>query len=105
MAAGTSAGGMRIIKAMGSDMVKLKKYQGFSADLAGGISLLLSTVSGLPVSTTQTKTTAIMGVGAEKRISGVDWSIAKEMMLTWVLTFPGCGFLSYLITVILLSFG
>lgn len=105
MAAGTSAGGMRIIKALGSDMVKLKKYQGFSADLAGGISLLLSTVSGLPVSTTQTKTTAIMGVGAEKRISGVDWSIAKEMVLTWVLTFPGCGFLSYLITVILLSFG
>ncbi len=104
MALGTSAGGMRIIKAMGADMVKMKKYQGFSADLAGGISLLVSTVSGLPVSTTHTKTTAIMGVGAEKRLSSVDWNVAKEMVLTWVLTFPGCGFLSYLITVLFLSF-
>lgn len=100
MAFGTSAGGMRIIKSMGSDMVKLKKYQGFSADLAGAFALLISTLTGLPVSTTHTKTTAIMGVGAAKRLSSVDWKIAKEMILTWVLTFPGCGFLGYLLTVL-----
>lgn len=105
MALGTSAGGMRIIKSMGSDMVKLKKYQGFSADLAGALALLFSTVTGLPVSTTHTKTTAIMGVGAAKSLSTVDWKIAKEMILTWVLTFPACGFLSYLITVFLVRIG
>lgn len=103
MAFGTSVGGMRIIKAMGSDMVKLKKYQGFSADLAGATSLLISTVSGLPVSTTHTKTTAIMGVGAAKRLSSVDWKIAKEMLMTWIFTFPVCGLLSYILTAILMS--
>ena len=103
MALGTSVGGMRIIKSMGSDMIKLKKYQGFSADLAGAVSLLISTLTGLPVSTTHTKTTAIMGVGAANRLSSVDWKIAKEMILTWVLTFPGCGFLGYLLTVIFIG--
>ncbi len=103
MALGTSVGGMRIIKSMGSDMIRLKKYQGFSADLAGAASLLISTLTGLPVSTTHTKTTAIMGVGAANRLSSVDWKIAKEMVLTWVLTFPGCGFLGYLLTVIFIG--
>ena len=98
MAAGTSMGGMKIIKAMGNDMVKLKKYQGFSADLSGALSLFISTITGLPVSTTHTKTTAIMGVGAAYKISSVDWKIAKEMLLTWLFTFPGCGFLGYLFT-------
>lgn len=103
MALGTSVGGMRIIKSMGADMIRLKKYQGFSADLAGAASLLISTLTGLPVSTTHTKTTAIMGVGAANRLSSVDWKIAKEMILTWVLTFPGCGFLGYLLTVVFIG--
>lgn len=103
MATGTSMGGMRIIKTMGNDMVSLKKYQGFAADLSGASSLLLSTITGLPVSTTHTKTTAIMGVGAAKRINSVDWKIAKEMIITWIFTFPGCGFLGYLLTKILLT--
>ena len=63
MALGTSIGGYRIIKAVGMDMVKLEKYQGFSADLAGAGCLLISSLTGIPVSTTHTKTTAIMGVG------------------------------------------
>lgn len=103
MAAGTSVGGMRIIKTMGDDMVKLKKYQGFAADFSGACSLLFSTLTGLPVSTTHTKTTAIMGVGMADRKSRVDWKIAKEMIYTWILTFPGCGFLGYLITRIFLT--
>lgn len=102
MATGTSVGGTRIIKSMGIDMVKLKKYQGFAADLSSAISLLISTLTGLPVSTTHTKTTSIMGVGAAKKLSSVDWKIVKDMMLTWILTFPGCGFLGYLITKIFL---
>ncbi len=96
MGLGTSIGGYRIIKSVGMDMVKLDTYQGFSADVAAAVCLLFSSVTGVPVSTTHTKTTAIMGVGAAKRLSAVNWSVVKEMVLTWVLTFPGCGLLGYL---------
>lgn len=96
MGLGTSIGGYRIIKSVGLDMVKLEKYQGFSSDLAGASCLLLSSVTGIPVSTTHTKTTAIMGVGASRNIKNVNWSIVKEMVLTWVLTFPGCGLVGFL---------
>ncbi len=96
MGLGTSIGGYRIIKSVGMDMVKLQPHQGFSADLAAAGCLLLSSVTGMPVSTTHTKTTAIMGVGASMRLSAVDWSIVKDMVLTWVLTFPGCGLLGFL---------
>ena len=96
MALGTSIGGYRIIKAVGMDMVKLETYQGFSADLAAAGCMLFSSLTGVPVSTTHTKTTAIMGVGASKRLSSVNWGTEKEMVLTWVLTFPGCGIIGYL---------
>ena len=96
MALGTSIGGYRIIKAVGMDMVKLEKYQGFAADLAGAGCLLLSSLTGIPVSTTHTKTTAIMGVGAARRLSSVNWGVVREMVLTWVLTFPGCGLIGFL---------
>ena len=96
MALGTSIGGYRIIKAVGMDMVRLEKYQGFSADFAAAGCLLISSLTGIPVSTTHTKTTAIMGVGAAKRLSSVNWGMVKEMVLTWILTFPGCGLIGYL---------
>jgi len=96
MGIGTSVGGMRIIKSVGMDMVKLEKYQGFSADLGAAITLLVSSLFGIPVSTTHTKTTAIMGTGAAKRLSSVDWSVVIDMVLAWVLTFPGCGLIAYL---------
>ncbi|MGN0561641.1 MAG: anion permease [Candidatus Fimenecus sp.] len=98
MALGTSIGGKKIIKSVGMDMVKLEKYQGFSADIAASISLLISSVFGIPVSTTHAKTTAIMGVGAVKRISAINFSVVKEMMLTWILTFPGCGLIGFFMT-------
>ncbi|NLP12960.1 MAG: inorganic phosphate transporter [Clostridium sp.] len=100
MALGTSIGGYRIIKAVGMDMVKLEKYQGFSADLAGVICLFIASILGLPVSTTHTKTTAIMGVGAAKRISSVNWGVVKEMVGAWILTFPGCGLLGFLMALL-----
>lgn len=96
MGVGTSIGGYRIIKSVGMDMVKLEKYQGFSADIAAAACLLVSSVFGIPVSTTHTKTTAIMGVGAAKRLSSVNWGVVREMVFTWVLTFPGCGLIGYL---------
>lgn len=95
MGIGTSIGGMRIIKSVGMDMVKLETYQGFCADLSAAVCLFGASVFGIPVSTTHTKTTAIMGVGAAKRMSSVDWSIVKEMVLAWVLTFPGCGLIAF----------
>lgn len=95
MGLGTSIGGYRIIKSVGMDMVKLKPYQGFAADFSATLCLLLSSLTGIPVSTTHTKTTAIMGVGAAKRVSGVNWSVVKELVLTWVFTFPGCGLLGF----------
>lgn len=98
MGLGTSVGGMKIIKAVGMDMVKLEKYQGFSADLSAAVCLLGSSLLGIPVSTTHTKTTAIMGVGASRRVRSVDWSIVKEMLLAWILTFPGCGLIAFLMT-------
>ena len=96
MALGTSIGGYKIIKSVGMDMVKLERYQGFAADIAGAACLLCASVTGLPVSTTHTKTTAIMGVGAARRLSLVNWSIVKEMVAAWVLTFPGCGIIGFI---------
>lgn len=77
-------------------MVKLEKFQGFSADVAAAFGILLSTLWGIPVSTTHMKTTAIMGVGAVKRLSAVNYKVVQDMVLTWVLTFPGCGIIGYI---------
>lgn len=96
MAVGTSVGGYRIIKTMGIDMVKLEKYQGFSAEVVASVSMLAATKFGIPLSTTNTKATAMMGAGATKGIGAVNWGIAKEMLLAWVLTFPACLILGYL---------
>ena len=98
MGAGTAMGGKKIIKSVGMDMVKLEKYQGFSADIASSLSLVFCSVFGLPVSTTHVKTTSIMGVGAVKRISAINFGVVKEMVLTWILTFPGCGLLAFAVT-------
>ncbi len=100
MALGTSIGGTKIIKSVGMDMVKLEKYQGFSADITATIGLLVCSVLGMPVSTTHAKTVSIMGVGAAKRVKSVNWNVAKEMVLTWILTFPGCGLIGYLMTLL-----
>ena len=95
MGVGTSVGGEKIIKSVGMDMVRLEKYQGFAADLSAAFCLLLSSLFGIPVSTTHTKTSAIMGVGAVKRLSAINYGVVKDMVLTWVFTFPGCGLISF----------
>ena len=104
MGLGTSIGGYRIIKSVGMDMVKLKPYQGFAADLSATLCLLLSSLTGIPVSTTHTKTTAIMGVGAARRMSNVNWGVVKDLVMTWVCTFPGCGLLGFAMAKLFLFF-
>jgi PiT family inorganic phosphate transporter len=98
MGLGTAIGGKKIIKSVGIDMVKLEKYQGFSADIASSIALLISSFFGIPISTTHVKTTAIMGVGAVRRFSSINFLVVKEMVFTWILTFPGCGLIAFVMT-------
>jgi PiT family inorganic phosphate transporter len=95
MAVGTSVGGYKIIKSLGIDMVKLEKYQGFSAEVVASASMIAATLWGIPLSTTNTKATAMMGAGASRGIGNVNWSIAKDMIIAWVLTFPACLILGY----------
>lgn len=97
MTLGTAIGGYKIIKNVGSNMVKLRKYQGFAADMGTTITLFISTIIGMPVSTSQSTTSSIMGVGAARRISCVNWSIVKNMIMTWLLTFPCCGLIGYIL--------
>ncbi len=103
MALGTVSGGKKIIKSVGMDMVKLEKYQGFSADLSASFALLISTVFGYPVSTTHAKTTAMMGAGAARNVKSLNPSVIKEIALTWLLTFPGCGIIGFVVTKIFLK--
>ena len=96
--------GERIIRSVGQSMVKLEKYQGFSADLAGAANLLLATLTGIPVSSTHIKTCAIMGVGAVKRLSAINFGVVKDMMFTWFFTFPACGLISFVMAKLFMMF-
>ncbi|HWB40857.1 MAG TPA: inorganic phosphate transporter, partial [Gemmatimonadales bacterium] len=88
IALGTALGGWRIVKTMGSRITKLRPFGGFCAETAGGITVLLATGLGVPVSTTHTITGAIVGVGAAQRISAVRWGVAGRIVWAWVLTIP-----------------
>jgi len=88
IALGTLFGGWRIVKTMGSKITKLNPSDGFCAETAGGLTLLLTAFSGIAVSTTHTIAGAIMGVGATKRLSAVRWGIAGTMVWAWILTIP-----------------
>ena len=103
MTLGTSIGGYKIIKTVGMKMTKLEPYQGTAADLSSAICLFISSIFGMPVSTTHVKTTAIMGVGSSRGIHKVNWSVVKGMALAWILTFPGCGLLGYFSTFIFMK--
>lgn len=97
MAIGTGIGGKPIIKKVGIDMVQLEQYQGFAAAFSATGALLLATLTGLPVSTTHTSSSAMMGAGAAKDPRSVDWEVAKEIVGTWVFTFPGCGLIGFVL--------
>jgi PiT family inorganic phosphate transporter len=85
---GTLSGGWRIVKTMGSKIVKLQPVGGFCAETAGAITLFGATAFGIPVSTTHTITGSIVGVGSAKRFSAVKWGVAGRIVWAWVLTIP-----------------
>jgi len=96
MAAGTMAGGWRIVKTMGSKITRLTPTQGACAETAGSVMLFTATSLGIPVSTTHTITGAIIGVGAAKKMSAVRWTVAKEIVTAWIITIPASGLLAAL---------
>ncbi|MFZ1701545.1 MAG: inorganic phosphate transporter [Pyrinomonadaceae bacterium] len=85
---GTLSGGWRIIKTMGTKIVKLQPVGGFCAETSGALTLFLATFTGIPVSTTHTITGSIVGVGSAKRFSAVKWGVATRIVWAWVLTIP-----------------
>jgi PiT family inorganic phosphate transporter len=91
MAGGTMAGGWRIIKTMGQRITKLTPFGGFSAETAGGITIVANAIFGIPVSTTHTITGAIVGVGAARRLTAVRWGITRRIVWAWILTIPGAA--------------
>jgi len=101
MALGTSVGGGRIVELVGERMVRLRKREGLCADLGGALCLLLATLWGIPMSTSHTKTTAMMGAAAAAG-GRVDKEVVGEIMLTWLITFPVCTALGWLLTRFLL---
>jgi PiT family inorganic phosphate transporter len=100
IALGTAAGGWRIVKTMGMRITRLRPFGGFCAETAGGMTVMLASSLGVPVSTTHTITGAIVGVGAAQRLSAVRWGVAKRIVWAWILTMPMSAViaaLSYLI--------
>ena len=90
MGLGTAFGGWRIMRTMGFRLTKLEPVHGFAAESSAGLAITLASFLGIPLSTTHTINLSIMGVGATKRLSAVRWGIAGNIVLAWVLTFPIC---------------
>ena len=88
IALGTLAGGWRIVKTMGHRITKLRPVHGFAAETAGAATILGASIAGIPVSTTHVISSAIMGVGATKRLSAVRWGVARNIVWVWILTIP-----------------
>jgi PiT family inorganic phosphate transporter len=90
MAVGTSLGGWRVMKTLGSRLVHLRTYQGFSAETAAATTILVNTLSGIPLSTNHSITGAIMGVGAAQGTKAVRWGVGRKIVFAWIVTFPVC---------------
>ena len=101
---GTLAGGKRIIKSVAMDMVKMEKYQGVAASISTVITLFVASITGMPVSTSHCSTAAIMGVGASRSFRRVNWGIAKHMVSAWILTFPCCGLIGFVLAKVFMLF-
>jgi PiT family inorganic phosphate transporter len=97
MAAGTAAGGWRIIRTLGHSMVKLQPVHGFAAEASAAMIIQGASLYGIPLSTTHVISTSIMGVGAVKRFSGVKWTVVERIVWTWIFTLPVTGLLGYLL--------
>ena len=93
---GTLSGGWRIVKTMGTKIVKLQPVGGFCAETAGATTLFFATFTGIPVSTTHTITGSIVGVGSAKRFSAVKWGVAGRIVWAWILTIPAAALIAAL---------
>ncbi|RPE81297.1 inorganic phosphate transporter [Vulcaniibacterium tengchongense] len=96
MAAGTAAGGWRIIKTLGHKLVKLHPIHGFAAETSAASVITLASSLGIPVSTTHNISAAIMGVGTAKRFNAIKWTVVERMIWAWILTIPAAGGIAYL---------
>jgi inorganic phosphate transporter, PiT family len=95
IALGTMGGGKKIIKTMGSKIIRISPLQGFAAETAGTVVIMAASKFGIPVSTTHCINACIMGVGASKRVSAVRWGVAGNIVIAWVLTLPLSGVLAF----------
>ena len=95
MGVGTAIGGWRIVKTMGLRLTKLDPVRGFSAETAAASAIELASRLGIPLSTTHTINTSIMGVGSTHRFSAVRWGVGRQIVIAWILTFPVCGLLAW----------
>lgn len=105
IAAGTAAGGWRIVKTMGSRLTRLTPVHGFCAETGGAVSIFIASFLGIPVSTTHTITGSIVGVGSVQRLSAVRWGLAGQIVWAWVLTIPvsaGIAGICYLVMHVIL---
>lgn len=98
MGVGTAVGGWRIVRTMGLRLTKLEPVQGFAAETGAALTIELASRLGIPLSTTHTISTAIVGVGTTRRFSAVRWGVTMEIVTAWILTFPVCGLIAWLVT-------
>lgn len=104
MALGTLTGGWRIIKTMGMRITKLEPHQGFAAEMAAATTITIASRLGIPLSTTHTISTAIVGVGTARGLSAVRWGVTVELVSAWILTFPICATISWLVVKVARTF-
>jgi PiT family inorganic phosphate transporter len=101
IAFGTMAGGQRIIKTMGTKIIRITPLQGFAAETAGALTILAASHLGVPVSTTHVINASIMGVGASRRVSAVRWGVAGNIVWAWVLTIPLSALMAFVVMSVL----
>ena len=101
MGVATAFGGWRIIRTLGMRLTQLQPVHGFAAETAAALTITVSSRFGIPLSTTHTIGSAIMGVGATRRLSAVRWGIASNIVMAWVLTFPICFGLGWLLAMLI----
>jgi len=94
MSLGVMSGGWKIIRTMGSKVIKLKPIHGFAAESSAASIIIAASYMGIPLSTTQVISTAIMGVGCTQRLSAVKWGVVGNIVMAWIVTIPICMFLS-----------
>ena len=97
MAAGTAAGGWRIIRTLGHQMVNLQPVHGFAAETSAALIIQGASLYGIPLSTTHVISTSIMGVGAAKRFSGVKWTVVERIVWAWIFTLPATGAIGFIL--------